>query len=76
MMMHEDEDEDEDGTFVPWTSAGTISPVYRSPSGYNGMSIATELGMAPANSGSVSGSLTGTHHACDRCAFLHVWVAL
>ena len=38
---------------------GTIQPVYRNATSYNGMSTATELGMAPANSAGSNGALTG-----------------
>lgn len=41
---------------------GTIQPVYRNATSYNGMTIATELGMAPSNSEGSDGSLTGVHH--------------
>ena len=52
-----------------WRS-GTIQPVYRNTTSYNGMSIATELGMAPTNSESSSGSLTGAQLrlACEDLA--------
>lgn len=50
---------------------GTIQPVYRSPTSYNGMTTATELGMAPSNSAGSDGALTGLQHFFPARMILH-----
>ncbi|KAK9846864.1 hypothetical protein WJX84_008702 [Apatococcus fuscideae] len=56
----------------------TIQPVYRNTTSYNGITIATELGMAPSNSGGSNGALTvqSSPLTCAQdpdCSYELVW---